>query len=144
MPLGSHLPLFADGLKKVRRNLIDAKSGTKPGLVRIGVFTLEQLTIINEARRERNFQPIDQVIVFLGKHLYESRCLPDGYTMEDVLDKVASALSEFSIAGHTRSATLSNPNERLDILRRNYYSTLCLRCILIRNDASEFARQQPL
>jgi hypothetical protein len=90
------LPLFADGLRKIRRNLIQAQSGQRPKAVRIGYFTAEQITRINEFRVSRGYLALQPEIVFHGMHLYNSRCRKDGYTIDDVLEQIQSAFSETS------------------------------------------------
>jgi hypothetical protein len=53
--------------------------------------------------------------VFIGKHTYDSRIQRDGYTIEDVVDQIASALdltaSVLPIAGMT---AMENPVRRAD------------------------------
>jgi hypothetical protein len=61
------LPLFADGLRKIRRNLVLAQSGHRPKAVKIGFFTAEQLTLINEVRTSRGFHPCFLRLFFMGR-----------------------------------------------------------------------------
>jgi hypothetical protein len=109
------MPLFADGLKKIRKNLLDAQSGRRPRLDRIGFFTREQLAAINAAREAKGFAALDLYIVFRGKHLYDSRCIADGYSIEEVLEQVQSAFSEGAVVMFTPpSSILRNPIKRVD------------------------------
>jgi hypothetical protein len=67
------LPLFADGLKKIRNSLLLVQAGKPSPFVKIGTFTAEQLKLINKQRADE-LDPIEAVIILNGKHLYKSRC----------------------------------------------------------------------
>lgn len=108
------MPLFADGLKKIRNNLLQIEAGERPKMVRIGVFTEVQLRLINERRNEDELLPIDPVIVFVGRHLHKGRCQDDGYTIEEVLVQIESAFSEDSVVDCERGTALRNDQGRTD------------------------------
>jgi hypothetical protein len=109
------LPLFADGLRKIRRNLTLAQSGQRPRAVKIGFFTAEQLTLINNARISMGFPALLPEIVFHGAHLFKSRCVRNGYTIDQVLEQVQSAFSDASeVYFSASSSLLRNPNKRRD------------------------------
>jgi len=109
------MPLFADGLSKIRRNLLRIQAGEKPRLVKIGFFTPEQLAQINEARVSMGFPVLQPEIVFHGSHLYRSRCVKDRYTLDQALEQIESAFSEASVVDSSRpSVVLRNPNKRVD------------------------------
>jgi len=109
------LPLFADGLRKIRRNLVQLQTGDRPKIVKIGFFTPGQLAQINQARASEGFRPLLPEIVFRGQHLYRSRCEGDGYTIDSVLEQIRSAYSDESIVEFsTGSSLLRNPNKRID------------------------------
>jgi hypothetical protein len=109
------LPLFADGLRKIRSNLTIVQSGLRPKAVRIGIFTTEQLGAINEARTSQGFLELSAEIVFHGVHLYKSRCVKDGYTIDQILEQIQSAFSESSVVNFAPpSSVIRNPNTRID------------------------------
>ncbi|MDR3752864.1 MAG: hypothetical protein P4K93_09305 [Terracidiphilus sp.] len=109
------MPLYADGLRKIRRNLAEARSGLRPRAVKIGFFTAEQLAGINEARAERGFPALLPEIVFHGAHLYRSRCVRDGYTIDQVLEQIQSAFSDSSQVNFSASSSIMrNPDQRMD------------------------------
>jgi hypothetical protein len=109
------LPLFADGPRKIRHNLTQVQSGQRPRAVKIGFFTTEQLIHINEARTSRGFPALRPEIVFHGVHLYKSRCVLDGYTIDHVLEQIQSAFSDASIVNFSApSSIIRNPNKRMD------------------------------
>jgi len=54
-------------------------------------------------------------IVFHGSHLFRSRCVKDGYTIDQVLEQIQSALSDVSqVDFSTSSSVLRNPIKRMD------------------------------
>jgi hypothetical protein len=107
--------LFADGLKKIRRNLEEAHAGLRPKAVGIGKFTLEELKQINSVRTARGFSPLQPKVIFHGFHLYKSRCVENDYTIEQVMIQIASALCEASLLEPSHaSLVLRNPNGRID------------------------------
>jgi hypothetical protein len=109
------LPLFADGLKKIRTNLIKVQAGERPKLVKVGILSPGQLEIINKRRSERGWEPIGPTVVFLGKHMYDSRCTKDGYSIDELLVQIESAFSDGStVLCERASAALRNPVARDD------------------------------
>jgi hypothetical protein len=109
------MPLYADGLKKIRRNLLQAQSGQKPWVVKVGFFTPEQITQINEARTSMGFPALRPEILFHGSHLFKSRCVENPYTIDQVLVQIQSALSDASVVDPSRpSVVIRNPNKRMD------------------------------
>jgi hypothetical protein len=110
------LPLFADGLKKIHSNLLQVQSGKRPKLARVGTFTEGQLIEINATRASMKFEPLHSLFLFSGKHLYKSRCVDNGYSIEEILVQVESALSGLSIVRMSGpSAVLRNPEKRADL-----------------------------
>jgi hypothetical protein len=109
------LPLFADGLRKIRRNLLQVQSGEKPHIAKVGFFTPTQIAQINEARISMGFPALRPEILFHGRHLYDSRCVKDIYTIDQVLEQIQSAFSDASVVDSSRpSVVLRNPNNRMD------------------------------
>jgi hypothetical protein len=109
------MPLYADGLKKIRRNLTRVQVGERLKVVRIGYFTAEQLTGINKARTAQGLPSLCSEIVFHGRHMYHSRCVENGYTIDQVLEQIQSAFSNASIVDSSSPSTvIRNPNARVD------------------------------
>jgi hypothetical protein len=109
------MPLFASGLHKIRRNLLRVQSGQKPWIEKIGFFTPEQIDQINAARVAMGFPVLRPEILFHGRHLYESRCTKDLYTIDQVLEQIVSAFSDASVVDPSPpSVVIRNPNKRLD------------------------------
>jgi hypothetical protein len=59
--------------------------------------------------------PIVEEVVFVGGHIYKSRIMGDGYTIEDVIDQIFSAMDCAAIVlDATHMTIMENPNPRLD------------------------------
>jgi hypothetical protein len=109
------MPLYADGLKKIRRNLLRVQSGQKAWVAKVGFFTPEQITQINETRISMGFPALRPEILFHGSHLFHSRCVKDPYTIDQVLEQIQSAFSDASVVDPSRpSVVIRNPNKRMD------------------------------
>lgn len=98
------MPLLENAKVSIRDNLTAIARGGKPRVVEIGYLTLDQLAEINRSRAEvnrlnppLNLIPLENnVIIFLGRHIYNSRSR-DGYTAEDMIVQIGSAMSTESI-----------------------------------------------
>jgi len=109
------MPLFADGLRKIRRNLLKVQAGHKPWVAKIGFFTPEQIAKINEARTSMGYPVLRPEMLFHGSHLFQSRCVKNPYTIDQVLEQIESALSQNSLVDSSRpSVVLRNPDQRMD------------------------------
>lgn len=91
------MPLYSDGLKKIRRCLEMQAKGLHCRHQKVGTLSPEQLTAINEMRGAEGHPPLSAVIVCNGKHLYDSRCIKDGYSIDDVIAQIEIA---FNLAKH--------------------------------------------
>lgn len=85
------MPLFVDALKAVRCNLEEIAAGRRPRRIAIGQLSSEHLQEINVFREELELPPISGEIVFIGRHLYESRIIRNGYSIDDVMEQIESA-----------------------------------------------------
>lgn len=90
------MPLYHDAERLIRANLDVIKNGRKAQAVIIGRLTDKQLTALNEERKRRNLPSMVAEVVFIGRHIYESRILQDGYTIDDVVKQIACAMAENS------------------------------------------------
>ena len=111
------MPLKHDAVHLIRTNLNQIRQGKRAQAVIIGHLTEAQLNAINEDRSRRNFQPLIAEVIFIGSHIYNSRCVRDGYTIEDVIQQITSAMHENSVVQVTTKMTaLQNPVARTDAL----------------------------
>lgn len=111
------MPLAKGGLQLVRSNLEQIAQGRRVGAVVIGHLTERQLGDINRSRQLRA-NPLLVVIsevLFIGQHIFNSRIARDGYTIDDALDQIASALDiSASFLPTSRVAAIQNHIPRLD------------------------------
>ena len=102
----STLPLYADGLKKIRRSMEMASQGQRTWHEKIGAFTPEQLTALNNLRVGEGFPPVEAVIVCNGKHLWDSRCIKDSYSIDEVIAQIELAFDLVKHPARDRWATV--------------------------------------
>lgn len=109
------MPLSDDAPTRIRANLEQIGAGQRVRLITIGALTNDQLGAINTDRRGHGYPPIIAEVVFIGRHIYESRIIRDGYSIEDVIDQIGSAMCEAAIAITTATMTaIENPAPRSD------------------------------
>src|SRR6266699_3084882 len=109
------MPLFEDATDVIRANLERIRDGHKVHIVPIGTLTEEQLGVINAGRFVQKLNPIIAEVVFVGGHIYKSRIARDGYTIEDVIDQISSAMDEAAeVLDALYMTIIQNPNGRTD------------------------------
>jgi len=82
------MPLYSHAVELIRENLEQISKECKVKPIAIGRLTEEQLESINRHRQARNpdLPSVVSEVLFFGIHIYQSRCVRDGYAIEDVLD----------------------------------------------------------
>ncbi|MGC9994615.1 MAG: hypothetical protein ABSE79_04785 [Terriglobia bacterium] len=109
------MPLYENARDVIRTNLGRIRNKNKVHIVPIGTLTPVQLATINAYRLKQGLRPIEEEVVFVGGHIYKSRIIGDGYTIEDVIDQISSAMDCAAIVlVGARMTTTENPNPRLD------------------------------
>jgi hypothetical protein len=111
------MPLYPHAVELIRENLEQISRGCKVKPIAIGRLTEEQLESINRRRQARNsdLPSVIAEVVFFGSHIYQSRCVRDGYAIDDVLDQIVSAMDPASVLiGNLPMQAIENPNERTD------------------------------
>ena len=84
-------------------------------MVRIGALSPEQVTTINRQRKdEADLPAVVAEVLFDGRHMYESRCLEDRYTIDDVLDMVEASFQDTSAVGPGWSTILISVTPRVN------------------------------
>ena len=91
------MPLYADAGLLIRRNLEQIRKAARVRIVPIGALTEEQLGQINAGRFANSLNPIISEVVFVGAHIYKSRAIRDGYTIEDVVDQISAAMDTTAV-----------------------------------------------
>jgi hypothetical protein len=111
------MPLYANAVDLIRANFDQISQGKKAKAVAIGTLTERQLGAVNQSRQSR-LNPLPVIIaevLFLGQHIYNSRIVRDGYTIDDVIDQIVSAMDSRSMFIPTsRAATIQNHQKRID------------------------------
>lgn len=99
----------------LRENLQRLQVGKGPRLVVIGFLTQTQVDEINAKRSTEGLPPISAEVVFVGKHLFNSRVVEDGYSIDDVIDQIESGMAGSSVvASNPARAMIENPVPRAD------------------------------
>ena len=84
-------------------------------LVAVGTLTDVQLDAVNQARKSHGYPPMVTEVVFLGRHIYNGRVVRDGYTIDDVIDQIASAMDSAAVVINAPGmTTIENPCARTD------------------------------
>jgi hypothetical protein len=109
------MPLHDDAERIIRRNLELLQRGERVKPVTIGELTDKQLDELNKARNSRNLPTVNKTVLFVGTHPYNSRVRGDGYSIDDVVEQIKSAMSEQSvIVSHPKMTALVNKGGRKD------------------------------
>jgi hypothetical protein len=88
------MPLYEDGRRQIRNNLEQIAIGNRIRAVPIGFLTAQQLGCINANQAALDLKSIDAEVMFVGGHIHDRRIVADGYTIDDVLDQIESAMSK--------------------------------------------------
>jgi hypothetical protein len=127
--LRTTMPLFDGAHALIRENLEELQKGNRVRLVAVGTLTDLQLDAINQERRVSGYPPIVAEVVFVGRHIYESRVVRDGYTKEDVIDQIASGMDAAAMVLKTHAMTaMENPNLRADRYGNSVRDRVVLEC----------------
>ena len=87
------MPLYPDAKTRIVANLEVIAEGGRVALIAVGMFTEQQFADLNAVRRGLSLHEIEsREIVFIGRHIYARRS-KDGYTVEDMVLQIESALS---------------------------------------------------
>ncbi len=111
------MPLYQHAVSLIRANLEQISNGRKAKPVAIGTLTESQLGAINQSRQSRAI-PLPIVIaevLFIGQHIYNSRVVRDGYSIDDVIEQIVSAMDSKAVFIPTsRAAAIQNHTRRAD------------------------------
>ena len=109
------MPLYEAAIERIRANLRKIEIGDRAPVIDIGFLTDSQFSEINQRRSQFDLHLLEQnEILFMGRHLYNSRH-KDGYTIEDMIDQIASALSaDATISVGPTWSRIDNTIPRLD------------------------------
>lgn len=109
------MPLFTSARDRIRVNLQSLNVGRRPRPVVIGNLSEVQLAAINHQRMAEELPAIIDEIVFVGKHVHNSRMVRDGYTIDDVVAQIMSACSSDAVViEYQKMTAMENPIPRDD------------------------------
>jgi hypothetical protein len=113
----------------IRANLEVLASSKRPKRIEIGDLSDEQLSQINDFRRENGFPAIIARVVFIGRHLYQSRIVENGYTIDEVLEQIENAMKPCAVVRVSELRTsLQNPERRIDKYGNSVSDRAVLEC----------------
>lgn len=106
------MPLNPDAEQLIRQNLETISKGQRAPMVTIGKLSKGQVKALNVLRERQNQPALESdEIVFIGRHVYQSRVGKDGYSIDDVVAQIASALQDTSNANSATSIVSSQPRD---------------------------------
>ncbi|HTW59929.1 MAG TPA: hypothetical protein VMD99_17515 [Terriglobales bacterium] len=111
------MPLYENAAALIRANLEQFRPDVKVKVKAVAIGTLSdvQLAAIHAKQQEEELPLITGEVLFIGWHIYKSRVLRDGYTIDDVVDQIVSGMSCDSVVLEDASMTaMENPNARRD------------------------------
>jgi hypothetical protein len=109
------MPLYPAASDIIRKHLREIDFGRRVQISPIGRLTAAQLTSINAGRSLQGLNHLIEEVVFVGGHIYKSRIRKDGYTIDDVIDQIASAMAETAVVLDQIYLTMmENPRLRAD------------------------------
>ncbi|WP_219608316.1 hypothetical protein [Burkholderia gladioli] len=110
------MPLYDNALYLIRGNLEEIRRGGKARAVTVGRLTDDQHEAVNAHRAAADLPPLeDPEIVFIGKHIYNSRIERDNYTIDDVIEQIASALAADAVVmASAKMTALESTTQRED------------------------------
>lgn len=125
------MPLFPNAISLIRANLVAIERGERVRLAVIGTLTDEQLATINRTRAAHStpLPPITAEVIFFGSHIYRSRVIRDGYSIDDVLDQITGAMDAAAEFIETLTMTaIQNPTPRADRYGNMVYDRAIFEC----------------
>jgi hypothetical protein len=124
------VPLYEVGPSAIRANLESLAAGIRVRPVAIGSLTEAQLADINKEKEASGYPPIVAEVLFLGRHIHEGRILRDGYTIDDVIDQIASGMDESSqhLCNPGGMTAIQNPVRREDCYGNKVQDRIILEC----------------
>jgi hypothetical protein len=126
------MPLYPQAIALIRANLEAIRNGQRAKPVAIGRLTDAQLKAINQHRMAHNatLPPIIAEVILIGSHIYQSRITRDGYTIDDVIDQIASAMDSASgLIGNLPMQTIENPAPRKDRYGNQIHDRAVFECM---------------
>jgi len=123
------MPLYPDAKGLIRNNLLMLQAGQRAPRIAVGKLTKTQIEAVNAQQAAEGLPLSIDEVVFVGRHIYTRRILADGYTIEDVIEQIESALvKEAEVIANEYMTAIRNPTERLDRLGNLVHDEAVLEC----------------
>ena len=134
------MPLNGYAKELIRRNLEALQAGQRVPRITVGKLTKVQIDAINVQQAAEDLPLSIDEVVFVGRHIFKRRIVGDGYTIDDVIDQIESALSEGSEVIATEYMTaIKNPMARRDRLGNLVHDEAILECSKYRPNPDIFS-----
>jgi hypothetical protein len=103
-------------------------------------LTQEQILAVNAQQTAEDLPLSVDEVVFVGRHIYQSRILRDGYEIEDVIDQIVGALNEGSeVIANAYMTAIRNPVARADRFGNLVHDEAILECSRYRPNPDIFS-----
>ena len=134
------MPLYPEAKALIRKNLEALSQGQRAPRLLVGRLTEKQIDAVNSHQIEQELLLSVAEVVFVGRHIYNSRIARDGYTIQDVIDQIESALSaESEVIANEYMTALRNPVARADRLGNFVHDEVILECTKYRPNPEVFS-----
>ena len=97
-------------------------------IVQIGELSEAQLITINQQRQEEELPPVVASVLFDGRHMYQSRCIEDGYTVDEVIEMTSLAFNDGAHVAPGWSTVLVSPKTRVNNAGRSIRDEAVFEC----------------
>jgi hypothetical protein len=134
------MPLYPNAKVLIRKNLHALQAGERAPRVAIGRLTRPQIEAVNAQQAAKGLPLSIDEVIFVGRHIHKSRILGDGYTIEDVLDQIESAMGEGAqVIANNYMTAIRNPTVRADRLGNLVHDEAILECSRYRPNPEVFS-----
>jgi hypothetical protein len=134
------MPLYPNAKELIRKNLEALLAGQRVPRVVVGRLTKVQIEAVNARQAAENLPLSVDEVVFVGRHIFQRRILEDGYSIDDVISQIESALSDQSeIIANEYMTAIKNPGVRADRFGNLVHDEAILECTKYRPNPDIFS-----
>jgi hypothetical protein len=134
------MPLYPNAKDLIRRNLEALQAGQRVPRVTVARLTKVQIGAVNAQQTAEDLPLSIDEVVFVGRHIHNRRILGDGYLIDDVIDQIASAMSEGAVViANEYMTAIRNPVARMDRLGNLVHDEAILECSKYRPNPDIFS-----
>lgn len=134
------MPLYPNAKDLIRKNLQAIAVGERVPRIAVGRLTETQIAAVNAQQSTQSLPLSIDEVVFVGRHIHKRRILGDGYSIEEVIDQIESALGEGSqVIANEYMTAVKNPVARRDRLGNLVHDEVILECSRYRPNPDIFS-----